>query len=105
MTVIESSKKIIYDFKKSCFSAVAWAVSGLMRVEEITIVKVFRKLEKDDFVLWSWKKWQTGDWGSNIFCSLATERRGGWISLASLVRMANTPAAISLLSAIRQYGQ
>ena len=41
MTVIESSEKIIYGFKKTCFSV----------VEEIIIFKVFRKLEKDDFFL------------------------------------------------------
>ena len=49
MTVIESSEIITYNSKKSCFSVVARAVSGLMRVEEIIIFEVFRKLEDDFF--------------------------------------------------------
>ena len=42
-------RKIVHDFKKSCFSAVGWVVSELMRVEEMIIFKMLAQLEKDDF--------------------------------------------------------
>ena len=49
VALVKSSGKIIYDFQKSCFGAVARAVSRLMRVEQIIIFEVFRKLERDNF--------------------------------------------------------